>query len=46
MAYINDPASRSCDLGIPCVECYGVRLVYFYHDPERFWKYIRSVRKL
>lgn len=111
MAYINDPAGRLCDWGIPRVECYGVRLpadydgevpqqmclmdvpeaeyvvfehgsfdyeqenctveekieramaeynyadigycldttpgriVYFYHDPERFWKYIRPVRK-
>ncbi len=21
------------------------RIIYFYHDPERFWKYIRPVRK-
>ena len=26
MAYINDPAGRLCDWGIPRVECYGVRL--------------------
>ncbi len=26
MAYINDPAGRLCDWGIPRTECYGVRL--------------------
>lgn len=112
MAYINEPAGRICSWGIPCAECYGVRLpsdysgevppqmlmadipeaeyivfehgpfdyetencsveekietamssfdysaagycldttpgriFYFYHDPERFWKYVRPVRKL
>lgn len=112
LAYINDPAGRLCDWGIPRMECYGVRLpldyygevppqmlmidipedvymvfehgpfdyeqenrsveekmekamadfdyagtgygldttpgriAYVYHDPERFWKYIRPVRKL
>lgn len=112
MAYMNDPAGRLCDWGIPRTECYGVRLpadykgevppqmlmidvpegeyivfehgpfdyeqencsvemkveramadfdyegagycldtspgriMYFYHDPARFWKYIRPVRKL
>lgn len=112
MAYINDPAGRLCDWGIPRTECYGVRLpagysgavppqmlladipegeyivfehgpfdyeqenrsieekveramagfdyaaagccidtapgriVYFYHDPARCWKYIRPVRRL
>lgn len=112
MAYMNDPAGRLCDWGIPRTECYGVRLpadykgevpsqmlmidvpeaeyivfehgpfdyeqencsvemkveramadfdyagtgycldtspgriAYFYHDPARFWKYIRPVRKL
>lgn len=112
MAYINDPAGRLCDWGIPRTECYGVRLpagyagpvpapllladipegeyavfehgpfdyeqenrsveekveramaafdyaaagycldttpgriVYFYHDPARFWKYIRPVRRI
>lgn len=112
MAYMNDPAGRTCSWGIPLAECYGVRLpldysgeippqmlmadvpeaeyivfehgpfdyeqencsvgekiekamasfdftgtgycldtspgrlFYFYHDPARFWKYIRPVRKL
>lgn len=112
MAYINDPAGRLCDWGIPRTECYGVRLpaqyggevppqmlladipegeyivfehgpfdyeqenrsieekiekamadfdyaaagccidtapgriMYFYHDPARFWKYIRPVRRI
>ncbi len=112
MAYINDPAGRLCDWGIPRAECYGVRLpadydgevpqqmcmmevpeaeyvvfehgpfdyeqenrsveeqieramadynyeengycldttpgrlVYLYHDPKRFWKCIRPVKKL
>lgn len=112
MAYINDPAGRLCDWGIPRTECYGVRLpadykgevppqmllidipeaeyvvfehgpfryeqencsveekvekamaefdyaehgycldtspgriVYFYHDPERFFKYIRPVKRI
>lgn len=111
MAYINDPAGRLCDWGIPRTECYGVRLpidysgeippqmlmvdipegeyivfehgpfnyeqenrsaeekieaamssfdygatdytldtsagriVYLYHDPERFFKYVRPVKK-
>lgn len=22
------------------------RVFYFYHDPERFWKYVRPVKKL
>ena len=22
------------------------RIIYFYHDPERFWKYIRPIKKL
>lgn len=22
------------------------RMIYFYHDPERFWKYVRPVRKV
>lgn len=22
------------------------RIIYFYHDPERFWKYVRPVRKI
>ena len=26
MAYINDPAGRLCDWGIPRIECYGCRL--------------------
>ena len=21
------------------------RILYFYHDPERFWKYVRPVRR-
>lgn len=29
-----------------CIDDSPGRLVYFYHDPERFWKYIRPVRKL
>lgn len=111
MAYINDPAGRVCDWGIPLAESYGARLppdysgevppqmllmdvpegeyivfehgpfdyerenrnveerienamaafayegtgycldttpgrvMYFYHDEERYWKYIRPVRK-
>ena len=111
MAFINEPAGRICNWGIPLAECYGVRLpldyngavppqmlladvpeaeyivfehgpfdiekenrsveekieeamktfdytaagycldttpgrvFYFYHDPKRFWKYVRPVRK-
>lgn len=112
MAYINDPAGRLCDWGIPRTECYGVRLpidyqgevpaqmlmvdipeaeyvvfehgpfdyeqenrsieekieeamaafgssdtgyrfdatpgriIYLYHDPERYFKYVRPVKKV
>ena len=112
MAYINEPAGRTCSWGIPLAESYGVRLpadysgeipeqmqimdvpegeyivfehgpfnypaqnynvgrriedamerfdyaasgycldmtqgrvAYFYHDPERFWKFVRPVKKL
>jgi len=112
MGYINDPAGRICDWGIPRIECYGARfaadyagfvpeqmlmmdvaegeyvvfehgpfdyeqecrtveekieaamrgfdyaaegyeldltpgrVMYFYHDPERFFKYVRPVRRV
>lgn len=29
-----------------CLDTTPGRLVYLYHDPERFWKYIRPVKKL
>lgn len=29
-----------------CIDDSPGRLVYFYHNPEKFWKYIRPVRKL
>lgn len=29
-----------------CLDTFPGRIVYFYHDPERFFKYIRPVRKL
>ncbi len=29
-----------------CFDTSPGRIIYFYHDPERFWKYIRPVRKL
>lgn len=29
-----------------CLDVSPGRIFYFYHDPERFWKYIRPVRKL
>lgn len=28
-----------------CLDTSPGRIVYFYHDPERFWKYVRPVRK-
>ena len=28
-----------------CYDTSAGRIIYFYHDPERFWKYIRPVRK-
>jgi len=28
-----------------CFDASPGRIAYFYHDPERFWKYIRPVRK-
>ncbi len=28
-----------------CFDTSPGRILYFYHDPERFWKYIRPVRK-
>jgi len=28
-----------------CYDASPGRIIYFYHDPERFWKYIRPVRK-
>lgn len=28
-----------------CFDTSPGRIIYFYHDPERFWKYIRPVRK-
>lgn len=111
MGYINDPAGRLCDWGIPRIECYGARfaadyagfvpeqmllmdvaegeyvvfehgpfdyeqesrtveekieaamrefdyaaegyeldltpgrVMYFYHDPERYFKYVRPVKR-
>ena len=30
MAYINDPAGKNCSWGIPCAECYGIRLPFDY----------------
>ena len=29
-----------------CLDTSPGRIMYFYHDPERFWKYIRPARKL
>lgn len=29
-----------------CLDAAQGRVFYFYHDPERFWKYIRPVKKL
>lgn len=29
-----------------CLDTTQGRVFYFYHDPDRFWKYIRPVRKL
>lgn len=29
-----------------CLDTSPDRIFYFYHDPERFWKYVRPVRKL
>lgn len=29
-----------------CLDTAPGRIFYFYHDPERFWKYIRPVRRL
>ena len=29
-----------------CLDTTPGRLFYFYHDPERFWKYVRPVKKL
>jgi AraC-like DNA-binding protein len=29
-----------------CFDTSPGRIIYFYHDPERFWKYIRPVRKV
>ncbi len=28
-----------------CFDTSPGRIIYFYHNPERFWKYIRPVRK-
>lgn len=28
-----------------CPDISPGRMAYFYHDPERFWKYIRPMRK-
>lgn len=28
-----------------CYDTSPSRIMYFYHDPERFWKYIRPIRK-
>ena len=29
-----------------CYDTTPGRVIYFYHDPERFWKYVRPVRKV
>lgn len=29
-----------------CLDIAPGRIFYFYHDPERFWKYVRPVKKL
>ena len=29
-----------------CLDTAQGRVFYFYHDPERFWKYVRPVKKL
>lgn len=29
-----------------CLDTTPGRIFYFYHDPERFWKYVRPVRKM
>ncbi len=29
-----------------CLDTTSGRVFYFYHDPERFWKFVRPVRKL
>lgn len=29
-----------------CLDITPGRLFYFYHDPERFWKYVRPVRRI
>ena len=29
-----------------CLDTSPGRIMYFYHDPEQFWKYIRPVRKI
>ena len=29
-----------------CLDTTQGRVLYFYHDPERFWKYVRPVKKL
>lgn len=29
-----------------CFDTSPGRMIYFYHDPERFWKYVRPVKKL
>lgn len=36
-----DYAAAGC-----CLDTTPGRVVYFYHDPSRFWKYIRPVRRL
>ena len=42
MGYVNDPQGLK-------VECYMTdapgRITFFYHDPQRFWKVVRPVRK-
>ena len=36
-----DYAASGC-----CLDTTPGRIFYFYHDPKRFWKYIRQVRKV
>lgn len=43
-----EQAMAACDLSGTgyCIDTTPGRIMYFYHDPERFWKYIQPVRKL
>ncbi|MFR1728553.1 MAG: AraC family transcriptional regulator, partial [[Clostridium] hylemonae] len=28
-----------------CYDTSPGRIIYFYHNPEKFWKYVRPIRK-